>query len=72
MPDISNLKRAIAARAALYQKWREQIRALSDERNRTAGKIYDATADMEAAAIRFIDEAEREQYAATWTDRWPR
>lgn len=70
--NLDKINRLIAKRDALHIKWREQIAALDDSRNETAGRIYEADNAIRRAISEYANAVEREQYAASWADRWPR
>ena len=67
MPTIKKLSSLLASRERLHNVWRDQISALDDDRNRTAGKIYDCDNEIRQAAEAFVAD----EYAASWTERWP-
>lgn len=68
----SQLEAVLHRRKALAEKFRVQHKTLHEDRNRTAGEIYENTKDLERMAAEFVDVARHEDYAQSWMERWPR
>ena len=64
MSDLTKAKRKLDR---LYAEWKEANAALRDDRNIIAGEIYEQRKVIDA----LIDAQEKEEYAASFLDRWP-